>query len=81
MSLRRLLSLPSLLLALTVSALAATPGVTDHAPDFTLPTPGGDALQLSSLTLILVKITAEIVGGHGGGEDQSVLMGSIVTIY
>ena len=50
MSLRRLLSLPSLLLALTVSALAATPGVTDHAPDFTLPTPGGDALQLSSLT-------------------------------
>ena len=37
--------------------------------------------QLSSLTLILVKITAEIVGGHGGGEDQSVLMGSIVTIY
>ena len=23
----------------------------------------------------------KIVGGHGGGEDQSVLMGSITTIY
>jgi thioredoxin-dependent peroxiredoxin len=50
MSLRRLLSLPSLLLALTVSALAATPGVADHAPDFTLPTPDGATLHLSSLT-------------------------------
>ncbi len=50
MSLRRLLSLPALVLALTISALAATPGVADHAPDFTLPTPGGAALQLSSLT-------------------------------
>jgi thioredoxin-dependent peroxiredoxin len=50
MSLRRLLSLPSLLLALTISVLAATPGVADHAPDFTLSTPGGGALQLSSLT-------------------------------
>jgi thioredoxin-dependent peroxiredoxin len=50
MSLRRLLSLPALVLALTVPTLAATPGVTDHAPDFTLPTPGGATLQLSSLT-------------------------------
>ncbi len=49
MSLRRLLSLPALVIALTVSALAATPGVADHAPDFTLPTPGGATLQLSSL--------------------------------
>ena len=24
---------------------------------------------------------AVCVGGHGGGEDQSVLMGSITTIY
>ena len=51
MSLRRLLSLPALVLALTtVPTLATTPGVTDHAPDFTLPTPGGATLQLSSLT-------------------------------
>ena len=50
MSLRRLLSLPALVLALTVSTMAATPGVTDHAPDFTLSTPGGTVLQLSSLT-------------------------------
>ena len=50
MSLRRLLSLPALVLALTVPTLAATPGVTDRAPDFTLPTPGGAAVQLSSLT-------------------------------
>jgi peroxiredoxin len=50
MSLRRLLSLPALVLALTISALAATPGVADHAPDFTLATPGGTTLQLSSLT-------------------------------
>jgi peroxiredoxin len=50
MSLRRLLSLPALVLALTVSALAATPGVADHAPDFTLATPGGATLSLSSLT-------------------------------
>jgi peroxiredoxin len=50
MSLRRLLSLPALVLALTVSALAATPGVADHAPDFTLSTPGGATLPLSSLT-------------------------------
>ncbi|HWW23918.1 MAG TPA: redoxin domain-containing protein [Edaphobacter sp.] len=50
MSLRRLLSLPALVLALTISTLAATPGVADHAPDFTLPTPGGASLQLSSLT-------------------------------
>jgi peroxiredoxin len=50
MSLRRLLSLPALVLALTISALAATPGVADHAPDFTLATPDGTALPLSSLT-------------------------------
>ena len=51
MSLRRLLSLPALVLALTgLPSLAATPGVADHAPDFTLATPGGTALPLSSLT-------------------------------
>jgi peroxiredoxin Q/BCP len=57
MRLRRLLSLPSLLLALTISALAATPGgadhipgVADHAPNFTLSTLGGTTLQLSTLT-------------------------------
>ncbi len=50
MSLRRLLSLSALLLSVALPGLAATPGVADHAPDFTLSTPGGASLQLSSLT-------------------------------
>lgn len=50
MSLRRLSFLPVLLLAASLSASAATPGVGQSAPDFTLPTPGGNSLTLSSLT-------------------------------
>jgi peroxiredoxin len=49
MSLRRLLSTSALVLSLALPGLAATPGVADHAPDFTLLTPGGASLQLSSL--------------------------------
>jgi peroxiredoxin Q/BCP len=65
MRLRRLLSLPALVLALTISALAATPGVADHAPDFTLPTPGGTPLQLSALTSSS-RIVLVVLRGYPG---------------
>jgi peroxiredoxin len=50
MSLRRLISLPALLLAVSLPSAAATPGVGQRAPDFTLSTPTGEHLSLSSLT-------------------------------
>jgi peroxiredoxin len=66
MSLRRLLSLPALVLALTaLPSFAATPGVTDRAPDFTLPTPGGATLQLSSLTASS-RVVLILLRGHPG---------------
>ena len=49
MSMRRLSLLPVLLLAVSLSSVAAIPGVGQRAPDFTLSTPGGDTLSLSSL--------------------------------
>ena len=50
MSLRRLFSLPALLLAVSLPSVAATPGVGQRAPDFTLSTPNGESLSLSALT-------------------------------
>jgi len=49
MSLRRLL-LPTVLLAVSLPSVAATPGVGQRAPDFTLSTVNGERLTLSSLT-------------------------------
>jgi peroxiredoxin len=49
MSMRRLSLLPVLLLAVSLSSAAATPGVGQRAPDFTLSTPNGEQLTLSSL--------------------------------
>jgi peroxiredoxin len=50
MSLRRLFLLPTVLLAVSLPSVAATPGVGQRAPDFTLSTPNGERLSLSSLT-------------------------------
>jgi peroxiredoxin len=49
MSLRRLFLLPVLLLAVSLPSVAATPGVGQRAPDFTLSTPNGESLSLSAL--------------------------------
>ncbi|MBS1798566.1 MAG: redoxin domain-containing protein [Acidobacteria bacterium] len=49
MSKRRLFLLPVLLLAVSLSCVAATPGIGQYAPDFTLSTPGGEQVTLSSL--------------------------------
>jgi peroxiredoxin len=50
MSMRRLILLPALLLAVSLPSVAATPGVGQRAPDFTLSTPDGSSLSLNSLT-------------------------------
>jgi peroxiredoxin len=50
MSLRRLFPLPALLLAVSLPSVAATPGVGQRAPDFTLSTPAGEQVSLSALT-------------------------------
>jgi peroxiredoxin len=49
MSKRRLFLLPVLLLAVSLPSVAATPGVGQRAPDFTLSTPSGEQLTLSAL--------------------------------
>jgi peroxiredoxin len=49
MSMRRLFSLPALLLAVSLPSVAATPSVGQRAPDFTLSTPAGEQLSLSAL--------------------------------
>jgi len=49
MSMRRLFLLPALLLAVSLPSVAATPGVGQRAPDFSLPTLDGTSLSLSSL--------------------------------
>jgi peroxiredoxin len=50
MSMRRLFLLPVLLLAVSLPSVAATPGVGQRAPEFTLSTLTGASLSLSSLT-------------------------------
>jgi len=49
MSMRRLSLLPVLLLAVSLPSVAATPSVGQRAPDFTLSTPSGEQLTLSTL--------------------------------
>lgn len=49
MSKRRLFLLPVLLLAVSLPSVAATPSIGQRAPDFTLSTPSGEQLTLSSL--------------------------------
>lgn len=49
MSLRRLFLLPALLLLASLSSVAATPGVGQRAPDFSLSTTSGEQLSLSTL--------------------------------
>jgi peroxiredoxin len=50
MSMRRLFLLPALLLAVSLPSVAATPGVGQRAPDFTLTTLDGTPISLSSYT-------------------------------
>jgi len=50
MSMRRLLLLPTLLLAVSLPSVAGTPGVGQRAPEFTLSTLNGNPLSLGSLT-------------------------------
>ena len=41
----------------------------------------GAQILTSSISSFGEVLKSANVGGHGGGEDQSVLMGSITTIY
>jgi peroxiredoxin len=50
MSMRRLFFLPALLLAVSLPSVAATPGVGQRAPDFTLTALDGTSLSLNSYT-------------------------------
>src|SRR5437879_13676 len=50
MSMRRLFLLPALLLAVSLPSVAATPGVGQRAPDFTLTALDGTSVSLSSYT-------------------------------
>jgi peroxiredoxin len=50
MSLRRLFLLPALLLAVSLPSVAATPGVGQRAPEFSLSTTTGERINLSTLT-------------------------------
>ena len=50
MSMRRLFLLPVLLLAVSLPSVAATPGVGQRAPDFTLTALDGTSVSLSSYT-------------------------------
>lgn len=49
MSMRRLFLLPALLFAVSLPAVAGTPGVGQRAPEFTLSTLSGNTLSLGSL--------------------------------